>query len=542
MKDLSAVPAALLNPSTFVAFDRARERLTSGQSSQQFARTYWDNPTGFVRDLIMWDDGEQLADYQFEALHDLWESKRYALRGPHGLGKTTIAALAVLWFALTRDGLDWKVITTASAWRQLSKFLWPEIHKWARKLNWVKLGRPVFDDTFELQVLTLKLTTGAAFAVASDKPALIEGAHADHIFYCFDESKTITADTFDAAEGAFSGAGVHGREALALAISTPGDKIGRFFDIHSRRDGFEDWRCRHVTLEEAIAAGRISRDWAVQRKKQWGDSAVYQNRALGEFASSEEDSVIPLQWIEAAVERWKLWNDGRELLYGVDPLTAVGIDVARSGLDRTVLAPRAGNVIVELRSYGRQSTMVTTGYCRGLLKRHGGCGIVDVIGIGAGVYDRLREMGIIVVPFNGATRPKDRHGQHLTDRSGEMEFANLISASWWHVRELLDPDSPDDPILLPPDDKLLRELSVRRWWVTSSGKIALEDKDDLKKPDRLGHSPDYADAVVQAFAFEILEWNTEGWDVWGGNDPEDIVIQKSVEEKVALSGTWFPGD
>jgi hypothetical protein len=55
---------------------------------------------------------------------------RVAARGPHGLGKTTLASWVVIWFALTRDGDDWKVITTASAWRQLEKFLWPEIHKW----------------------------------------------------------------------------------------------------------------------------------------------------------------------------------------------------------------------------------------------------------------------------------------------------------------------------------------------------------------------------------------------------------------------------
>lgn len=86
--------------------------------------------------------------------------------------------------------------------------------------------------------------------------------------------------------------------------------MGRFYDIHSRKPGYEDWTVRHVTLGEAIKAGRISPDWAEQRKRQWGeDSAIYQNRVLGEFAASDEDAVVPLAWVEAAVERWHAWND-----------------------------------------------------------------------------------------------------------------------------------------------------------------------------------------------------------------------------------------
>jgi hypothetical protein len=224
----------------------------------------------------------------------------------HGLGKTTLNAWAVLWFALTRDGEDWKVITTASAWRQLEVYLWPEVHKWARLLKWDKLGRRPFTDG-ELLTLNLKLATGQASAVASNLPALIEGAHADHILYLFDESKTIPEGTFDAAEGAFAGAGEGSAlEALALAASTPGEPVGRFYDIHKRKPGFEDWHVRHVTVEEAIAAGRVSPQWVEQRAKQWGvTSAVYQNRVKGEFCSSDEDSVIPLAWVEAACARWE---------------------------------------------------------------------------------------------------------------------------------------------------------------------------------------------------------------------------------------------
>ena len=142
-------------------------------------------------------------------------------RSLHGAGKTTAVALAVLWFATTRDaaGVSWKCLTTAGAWRQLEQFLWPEIHTWARRIRWDADGpRPVHARRSFCSSNSIS-TFGSAFAVASDDPANIEGAHADSILYVFDEAKAIADATFDAAEGAFSGPG----EALGLACSTPGE-------------------------------------------------------------------------------------------------------------------------------------------------------------------------------------------------------------------------------------------------------------------------------------------------------------------------------
>lgn len=451
---------------------------------------YRNDPVAFVHDCFLWREGQGPTAYQDDILASLIASKRVAVRGPHGLGKTALNAWTVLWFALTRDaaGVDWKVPTTASAWRQLSKYLWPEIHKWSHRLRWDKLGRPPFDTRSELLMLGLKLRSGEAFAVASDTPELIEGAHADALLYVFDEAKVIPAATFDAAEGAFSNAGGDtSNEALALATSTPGEPNGRFYDIHSHKPGYEDWHTRRVTLEDTIQAGRVSREWADQRARQWGTAtAVYQNRVAGEFASSEEDGVIPLAWIEAANDRWRIWHEsGRP-----GTLTAVGVDVARSGTDKTVLALRFGNVIGELRRYSREDTMATSGRVEGVLTAQGGRAVIDVIGMGAGVFDRLRERRQRVDAFNSSERTD------ATDRSGELGFINRRSHAWWRLRELLDPLSGTD-IALPPDDTLTGDLTAPHWTVRSGGRIQVESKEDIKP--RIGRSTDDGDAVVMAF-------------------------------------------
>lgn len=265
-----------------------------------FRKKYWNDPVGFARDCIIWDGDDGLTEYQKDILYNLPREKRLSIRGPHGLGKSCLAAVSVLWFALTRDGDDWKVATTASAWRQLEKFLWPEIHKWSRKINWPRIGRQPLVLSQELLSLSLRLKTGEAFALASDDHNMIEGAHADHMLYVFDEAKAIPEATWDAAEGAMVN-----ENSYWLAISTPGTPSGRFYDIQTRKPGYADWWVRHVKTQEAIVAGRITDSWVNARRKQWGESSsVFQNRVAGEFASEDENNVIPLSWVEEANIRW----------------------------------------------------------------------------------------------------------------------------------------------------------------------------------------------------------------------------------------------
>jgi hypothetical protein len=413
---------------------------------------------------------------------------------------STIAAVTLLWFALTSDaaGVDWKAITTAGSWRQLTAYLWPEIHKWAGRVRWERVRDTPFSRA-ELLNLNLHLSHGAATAAACSNPALIEGAHADRLLFIYDESKAIPAGTFDACEGAFSGTG----EALALALSTPGDPSGRFYDIHARRPGYEDWYARHVTLGEAMACGRISADWAEQRRKQWGeDSAVYVNRVLGDFHAGDEDTVIPLRWVEAANERWLSWHDsGRPDLPGphVD-----GVDVARSGEDKTVIAIRRGPVVTELRRSSKEDTMQTTGRVKGHLDTDPlATAMVDVIGIGAGVLDRLREMGCRAEAFVASAGTKNR------DSTGELGFANVRSAALWLMRELLDPSAGPD-VALPVDDELLGDLTAPKWKILSGGKIQVESKDDIRK--RIGRSTDAGDGVVQSFWQE--GFGASAWIDW----------------------------
>jgi len=238
---------------------------------------------------------------------------------------------------------------------------------------------------------------------------------------------------------------------------------------------------------------------------------------LGQFCTADQDGVIPLAWVEAAVERWYEWAERGER----GDLTTVGVDVARSGRDQTVFAPRFGDFIGELERHSYADTMQTVGRLVRVLEQHAGArASVDVIGIGAGVVDRLREQGVKVDAFNAS------ESSGATDRSGELRFLNRRAAAWWRVRDLLDP-SNNPTIGLPPDDRLIGDLIAPRWRINSTGKIQVEAKDEIRK--RIGRSTDCGDAVVQALEFQAAPASKFGYQsiatrrrmwshprVWGG--------------------------
>jgi hypothetical protein len=166
------------------------------------------------------------------------------------------------------------------------------------------------------------------------------------------------------------------------------------------------------------------------------------------------------------------------------------VDAARSGGDKTVFAIRDGLVVCEVRFGSSTDTMVATGQVAGILARDPErTAVVDVIGIGAGIVDRLREQKMKVIAFNAS------EGTDAKDRSGELGFTNCRSAAWWHLRELLDP-AYGAALALPDDDKLTGDLTAPRWKVLSGGRIQIESKDDIRK--RLDRSTDHGDAVVQS--------------------------------------------
>lgn len=461
---------------------------------------YRSDPVAFATEVLHM----KLAPYQARVLELLAKTRRVSFRSLHGAGKTTISAAAILWFVAVYE--ECKIPTTASAWRQLTDFLWPEIHKWALKADWWRVGLKIRPGK-ELMKLRLEIDANRfAFAISSNDEAKIEGAHSEAILYIFDEAKAIIPAIWDAAEGALGTP-----NAFALALSTPGDSTGRFYDIQTDRDKYRAWSVVYATMAEVIAAGRVSQEWIDTRKREWGeDSVMFKRRALGQFAEDSGDTLIPLHLIERANERWHVLNATVQghIDEGMDPeeadllvwgdLIGIGCDPARFGVDKTGWAMRYAPGIRSVDRTDKQDTMQTAGKLVGLMKGNTSVAKIDVNGLGAGVYDRVNEVWkdgelrlpiekkLPAIPINVA------NGTKLRDKSGEMVFNRLRDYMWWHMRELLEDD--DAQVALPPDENLTRDLVAPKWGQTSTGKVRVEEKEEIKK--RLGRSTDTGDAVV----------------------------------------------
>jgi hypothetical protein len=216
----------------------------------------------------------------------------------------------------------------------------------------------------------------------------------------------------------------------------------------------------------------------------------------GDFTASRVDDpwqVIPTPWVRKAQERWT-----PEPPAGCEELSCLGVDVARGGRDQTVLAPRHRYWFGPLEVHPGQSTPDgnhVLGLIVALLNRCGDVSAmkrtpvhIDVIGIGSSVYDLARNFGLNAHPIHFAEKTDQK------DRSNTLNFRNLRAYAYWCLRDALDPKNGEN-LALPPDPELLADLTAPKWKPQASG-ILIESKDDIK--DRIGRSPDKADAVVYA--------------------------------------------
>lgn len=204
-------------------------------------------------------------------------------------------------------------------------------------------------------------------------------------------------------------------------------------------------------------------------------------------AGMEEDpwQVIPAAWVREAQKRWTPEPPKDQ------PQSCIGVDVARGGKDKTVLVERRGPWFAKPRKYQGVETDDGPKVAALVLPLHEPQATVnvDVIGVGSSVYDCLKgAMGELAVAVNNA------ESSQMMDRSGKFRLVNVRAASYWKLREALDPLGPER-LALPPDNELLADLCSAKWKVIASG-IIVEPKEDIIK--RIGRSPDVGDAVVLA--------------------------------------------
>lgn len=454
------------------AFDHALSRLERTD--------YTNDPISWAWDRL----GVRLWSRQRDIAMSVCHNRRTAVRSSHGAGKSFLAAVLACWWIDTHPPGTAMVISTAPSYDQVHGVLWEnirELHAKGSLPGEVQRSDRWLDDQGKL--------VGFGRRPPDHADSAFQGYHRRYVLVILDEAGGIPAWLWTAAEALTTG-----EDCRVIAIGNPTDNASHFARLRS----MGTWATSKIsTFETPNFTGEIdelpedmryvlpSRTWQEDALTQWGEkSALYQVRVLGEFADSD-DGLIPLSWVAQANLRWHAWKDagGQEVggrrIFGCDP--------AWLGEDHTAIAMREGDVIREIRRYSKMDTTQTAEILMKALLFPKSVSVVDVIGIGAGVVDVLRANHQNVIAFNASKPTKHR------DSSGQWGFPNLRSASWYNMRELLDP-ALKATLALPEDDLLAGDLTTPHYGPATGAKILVETKDEIRK--RLNRSPDTADAVA----------------------------------------------
>lgn len=431
-------------------------------------KKYAKNPSAFVTDVLtchpdMWQ--KELL----EAVNN--GERKLSVRSGHGVGKSTAASWLMLWFLLTRYPV--KIVVTAPTSAQLFDALFAELKRWINQLP------PPLKDILDVKSdrVSHKAAPSEAFISCrtsrAETPEALQGVHSENVLLICDEASAIPEAVFEAAAGSMSGA-----NASTVLLGNPTRSSGFFFETHHRQAA--EWWTRKVSCADSP---RVSENYLSEMATRYGEeSNAFRVRCLGEFPLTDDDCAIPLHLVESA--------QTREVEVLEDEPIIWGLDVARFGSAKSVLCKRQGRKILALTSWQNLDLMQLAGAIvaefESLHPRHQPQRIcIDSIGVGGGVTDRLRELGLPAIGVNTSEAPGLR-----------QTYLNLRAELWFKLKAFLEARDCS----IPKDDNLLAELVAVKYKFTSSGKLQIESKDEMKR--RGLASPDHGDAVCLTFALE----------------------------------------
>lgn len=456
----------------------------------------------WARDPVLWARerlGVQLWSKQRELLESLRDRHQTAVYTAHNIGKSFSAAVAALWWIDTHRVGEAFVVTTAPSSAQVRAILWREIGR--------HHGRAQLQGRVNL---TSEWYIGQELVAMGRKPPdykedAFQGIHARYVLVIFDEATGVPRILWDAASTLTSN-----DESRFLAIGNPDDRHTAFGDACLDPDLAQDWNRIQISaydtpnftgeaVTEHVAASLVTRRWAEQRKRLWGErSSIYQSKVLGMFPEDTDDGVVPYTWAQAC----------RVLELPESEPVCAGLDVAGTGQDRTVLRERRGVRAGRERVWQEESDTVAlaTDVARSLREWGVKRIVVDAEGVGHGMVSELQRLSTRhradpLVALHDAEVVAFRAAAHPTTTADGIKFLNARAQLYWHARELSRLQLWD--LSEVTDDDVLAELCAPRYEVVpASGKIKVEAKKEVKK--RLGVSPDRSEALLLSY-----------WDVHG---------------------------
>lgn len=437
-------------------------------SNQQ--RHFFDELTKLIQTKLKASRGEELTE----------EEQRYAralgisVMSGKGTGKDTAAALAILYFLSCFPYP--KIGATAPTGHQLKDVLWSEISKWLAQSavkDWLvwQTEKVYFKELKGERWFAVARTTNLKGS-AEEQAATLAGLHEDYMALVVDEAQGVPGPVYNEIEGAMTG-----KCNFGLLIFNPSRSKCYAVDTHYRdRDR---WIPIRWNAEESELVTKASIE---QKARRGRDSNYYRWAVLGLPPISDENLLIPNDWVMDAIDR------------EVEPLDTdvevFGIDVGAGG-DESALIRRRGPKIPPIEGTNTPHSEELTGWIlRRIAQYEPEVVFIDSIGIGWGIAGNLRS--------RCQTRIIDVNVAEMS--SDDTRFFRLRDQLWWSVRGLFEHGA----ISIPDDPLLIAELTSIRFQEDSAGKIKVEGRKDMIK--RGVESPNRASAIVltEFYSSELL--------------------------------------
>lgn len=455
--------------------------------------SFYDDPEGFVRYIYPWGEGPLRG----EDGPDVWQSDvmalirdsirlghpvglavegalRIAVRSGHGIGKTTLISWIIHWFCSTRTHPQ--IVCTANTRIQLEVKTWRELAKWHK----LALNKHWFDWTATKFSLVEHASTWFASAIpwSKERSEAFAGTHEENVLMIFDEASNIPDSIWEVSEGAMTTPG-----AIWIVFGNPTRNTGRFSSC------FKKDRNRWLTMEidSRNCKKTNKKEIAAQIEEYGEDSDFVRVRIKGQEPRQGLRQLIGDELVETAM--------GRVLRPEVYAHAAIvlGVDVARMpGADDNVIAIRQGLAAFEQRRFqgsGDGWLMNFASLVARFIEDYSPDAVfVDVVGIGAGVVDRLIQLGFgqIVIPVNFAEEAANPNRYH-----------NLRAECYCKMEQWLKAGGA-----LPNDKRLRDDLTGPEYLFDAKDRWQIERKEDMRS--RGLASPDGADALAVTFAEEVL--------------------------------------
>lgn len=438
-------------------------------------RRWRERPDIFVREVF----GAVPDPWQDDVLRAFPTSPRIAMKACKGPGKSCVLAWLAWNFLLTRPHP--KVAATSITGANLRDGLWTEMALWRGK-------SPLIQATFEWtkerifskdhpETWWMSARQWAKSADAQQQSNTLAGLHADYILFLLDESGGIPDSVMAAADAALS----TGIEAHIIQAGNPTHLEGPLYRACTVERRL--WHVVEITSDpdDPKRTPRVKAEWARDQIERYGrDNPFVLVNVFGRFPPASLNALIGPDEMAEASRRSYREEDIRHAA------KVLGVDVARFGDDSSIIFPRQGLVAMPPLQYRGIDGIQGAGAVARKWQDWGGdaCFIDGSGGWATSWVDALRQIGHAPISVSFSGEPHDRR---YYNKRAEMYFE---CAAWIK-----------NGGQVPPIPELVAAMT-QTTYSFKGDRLLLEDKAQIK--ERLGYSPDHADALVLTFAQPVL--------------------------------------